>query len=231
MSLGEKFEVIADSVYEKGKDDQLDYFWETFQEKGARQEWAGAFKNSWWNDNTFRPKYLIAPTNADSIFSNSAITNGELLRGKLDLSKNTNGYSNFYAAKFKTLPPLDFSSCTKIANGFGNNFSLTKIEKLILNDEGTTTFSGPVFHCPSLSYIRFEGVIGNTVTMSACPLSKDSIKSVLEHLSKTASGQTLTLKKTAVNNAFGINVTNESTYTDEWLSLINSVPNWTLSFV
>ena len=99
------------------------------------------------------------------------------------------------------------------------------IEKIILRDDGsqtvTTMFAS---NHNSLKEIRFEGVIGDTISFSdATKLSKASMENTISHLSDTASGKTLTLSKTAVNNAFG-----SSTGT-EWLALVASKPNWTIS--
>jgi hypothetical protein len=75
--------------------------------------------------------------------------------------------------------------------------------------------------------------IGNDLDMSACPLSKDSIISVITSLSASASGKTLKLKKTAVNTAFGMDVDDESTYPEgsEYYELRHSKDNWTFSYV
>ena len=36
MSIAEKFEVIADAVYEKGKQDERSDFWDIYQKNGAQ---------------------------------------------------------------------------------------------------------------------------------------------------------------------------------------------------
>ncbi len=231
MSIGTQVELVADKVYEKGREDEWSAFWDAFQTNGTRTNYGGTFSGEYWTDGNFKPKHKIVPTNADSMFRESAITNGELLRGKLDLSKNTNGYCSFYWAKFTTLPHINCSNLTDLYWFFGDTRELTKIELITLNNEGTTKFTNTFNYDIKLSYIRFEGVIGKTIDFKVCPLDKESIKSVINHLSKSASGQTLSLKKTAVNSAFSIDVDDEATYTDEWNTLINSVSNWTINFI
>ena len=75
---------------------------------------------------------------------------------------------------------------------------------------------------PEIEEVAFEGIIGQDIDFQSCPLNKASILSIVEHLSTTASGKTLTLKQTAVNNAFT---------TQEWNTLIAPKSNWTISLV
>jgi hypothetical protein len=53
-------------------------------------------------------------------------------------------------------------------------------------------------------------------------LNKASIESIISVLSTTTTGLSITLSKTAVNNAFT---------TDEWNALIGTRTNWTISLV
>lgn len=63
-------------------------------------------------------------------------------------------------------------------------------------------------------------------------LSKPSITSIINCLSTTTSGLTVTLSKTAVNNAFETSegVADGST-SQEWLNLVATKTNWTISLV
>ena len=85
----------------------------------------------------------------------------------------------------------------------------------------TTTFDG----CTNLKDISFDGIVGQKLNMKSCPLSKASIASVVNALSGTASGMTVTFKESAVTDAFG------STTAQEWLDLTATKSNWTISLV
>ena len=69
------------------------------------------------------------------------------------------------------------------------------------------------------------------IDFKSCPLSRKSIGSVISALSGSASDKTLTLKKSAVNEAFGIDVDNEDSWTLEFELLRDSKDNWTIAYV
>lgn len=120
------------------------------------------------------------------------------------------------------------------SNGLQYTFSGAKVEtidKLIVTEK--LKYSNTFNSCTNLKNIVFEGTIGENISFPASPLSKDSITSIVNHLSKTASSKTLSLMKTAVNAAFGINVDDESTYPEgsEYYNLRHSKDNWTFSYI
>ena len=81
--------------------------------------------------------------------------------------------------------------------------------------------------CRQLKEFRVEGVIPVTCSFShSTLLSHDSIVNIINALSPTASGQTLTLSATAVNNAF-----EGGSEGAEWQALIATKPTWTFSLV
>jgi hypothetical protein len=101
----------------------------------------------------------------------------------------------------------------------------------ITTNEGTT-YNNAFNNCSALVNIEFAGVIGKTIDFQYSPLlSKESVINIVNTLSETTSGITVIFNKTAINNAFGINIDNESTYTEEWNTLRESKSNWTFSFV
>lgn len=68
-----------------------------------------------------------------------------------------------------------------------------------------------------------EGTISNSLNMQwSTKLTKASITSIIEHLSTTTSGLTLTLPKTAKEAAFT---------TDEWVVIVAAKSNWNISLV
>jgi hypothetical protein len=83
---------------------------------------------------------------------------------------------------------------------FGNCSKLHTIAKIRCDE--ATIFNNTFIRCSALKNIFFEGVIGQSISFQhSTKLSADSIKSIIEHLSDTASDKTLTLSKTAVEAA------------------------------
>lgn len=107
------------------------------------------------------------------------------------------------------------------------------IDKLIVYDY--TKYTNTFQYSYVLEHMIVEGTIaqnGFNVRWST-NLDKESITSIINALSTTTSGLTVTLSKTAVNNAFGIDVDDPTTYPEgsEWYELRHSRDNWTVNFV
>jgi hypothetical protein len=117
-----------------------------------------------------------------------------------------------------------------IAMMFYNCSKLSKVGTLTV---GTgTIYTRSFYNCSKLTDITFAGTIGQNLDIRYSPLNKASIESIIAHLSTTATGKTLTLKKTAVNSAFGIDVDDETTYPagSEYYELRHSRDNWTFTY-
>ena len=108
-----------------------------------------------------------------------------------------------------------------------------------LTDAGTINFEGVGYAnrtfqgCSALVDIQIAGTIALSVDFMDCKsLSKASITSIVNALSTTTSGLTVTFSTQAVNNAFGIDVNNPSTYPEgsEFYVLRNSRSNWTFNY-
>lgn len=221
-----------DEVFDTAQKSQYDKFWDTLQQKGNRKDYEGAFGG--WHEDIFIPKYDIKPTEASYMFRGFAneidmVEHLKKLGITLDFS-NCQSFSNFLLwSQIKRLGIIDSRASNNIT--FYVALKLQTIDLLIIKDDGSTSMNFQ--DCNSLKQIVIQGVIGKNLNMQWCPLSKDSIISVVNALSQTTSNLTVTFKKTAVNNAFGINVDNPSTYPEgsEFYSLRNSKSNWTFSFV
>lgn len=234
MSIAEKFEIIADEVYEvgyeQGKQDQYDTFWDNYQENGNRGNYQCAFAGKGWNAETFKPKYNIVPTTNASHMFREALEDIDLveylskLGVTLDFSQCTRFIEAFYYVRFKRIGVVDTRSATDLTNIFAyptNKFET--IDLLKLKDDGTQTFGANSFrNATGLKNITIEGVIGSNFDIRYSPLTKASIESIVSRLSATASGKTVTFSKSAVNSAFT---------TDEWTNLIQPYSNWTISFI
>ena len=101
--------------------------------------------------------------------------------------------------------------------------------KTMLRSNENTTFGANPFHsCTSLVNIKFSdekdklgaSVIGKNIDFHWSPLNKASITKIIEHLSDTANGTTLSLKQSAVESEFE---------TSEWNEMVASKSNWTIS--
>lgn len=232
MSISEKLITIAENeqrVYEKGKQTEYDRFWDTFQNKGSRTSYLYAFAYGNFDSNTFKPKYDIVPTNASQMFKGSSLLKMPLTKESIgvtiDFSKATYAQETFNGTFIPIVDIVDLSSITgSNASGcFGYNYYTHTINKLIVHEN--MLFTNFFVGSNNFQNITVEGTIANSVSLSASQkLTKASILSFFNALSDTVSGKTFTVNKTAVNNAFE----GGSTGT-EWLNLVATKPNWTIS--
>ena len=219
---------------EEGKQALNREFWRIYQ---SRSNGNFMFAGSGWNTTTFHPIYPIDVTRAAYMFHSSGIKDlaGYLETNNIefDVSNATTMIYMFSLSSLVHIPVIDTTSAgdntEKIFYGCS---SLTTIDLFRLKDDGSQTFAKPFLKCNVLQQITIEGVIGNSISFEDSPLNKESITSVINALSATATGKTLTLKKTAVDNAFGINVNDETTYPEgsEYYTLRHSKDNWTFSY-
>jgi hypothetical protein len=211
------WEDLPSAVYDK--------FWEAC--KPTTQGYC-CFSGQIWNDTTFNPSKDIVLTGfCSTIFASTDITD---LAAKfktnnvtLDISKATDlSYAFYQNNKMTKLPTLDFSSATNLTYCLHTCNKIVEIEKIIVS--ANTTFATTFLRLTNLETCIFEGVIAknNLNLRSPTKLSKESITSVINCLSSTTSGLTVTLSQTAVNNAFT---------TAEWSALEATKSNWTISLV
>lgn len=242
MSIADKLTTIAENmqrVYDAGKaasggegDSFYDTFWDAYQSNGNKVDYDRAFNSSAWKDASFQPKYDIKPTRALETFAHSGIKTSEYLK-KLDFSQCVYCGSTFASSQIEELGVIDISS---VVSGWGftgmftNATKLRKIERFVFPKDSKTAYNYPFQGCVSLTDITIGGTIYKTLSFQWCPLNKASIVSIIGALSDAASSQTLTLKQTAVNTAFEtVEGAADGSTTDEWLSLIATKSNWTIS--
>lgn len=235
-------EGIYEEGFEAGKKSEYDAFWDAYQNYGNRTSHAMAFAGAGWTEKTFKPKYDMRVTNAQYMFRNSQINADlvEILENQgvvLDFSNVTNTDRIFCDTQFTHIGIVDLSNGVAVNTTFSNgsaNYDLETIDKIILKDDGSNTFSSAFTNLNALENITFEGVIGNSGINFrwSTSLSKASIENIVSCLSTETSGLSITLSKNAVNKAFATNTagTNGST-SAEWLALIGTRANWTISLV
>lgn len=216
---------------DEGKKDAYDEFWDIFQENGNRVDYYRAFGGVGFNDETYKPKYDMYPKlDASGMFCKSRMSdiywNGEK-EINIDFSQVTTFTQLCASSVFERFKTVDTRAASAIAQIFQNATNLVTIEKLILKSDGSQTFSLAFNWCSKLANITIEGTIGKSADFQHSPLTEASIRSVIGALSRTATGQTLTLKKDAKEVAF-----TESA----WAELIAPVSNqyngnWTITLI
>lgn len=236
LSLDEMAAEIS-NVYDVGKEEgrkkQYDEFWDNFQDRGKRQDYSYAFGLGWYNEN-FKPKYKMTPSTLTAAFDNMKCTDYDFRKSGVNIDYTV--CSSFQSA-FR-----DFKGLTAIVinyTGYASNFDqcfygCTGLEYLKIDvHAGLNFYNNAFYNCTALTDLTVTGIIGKTINLKWSPLNKASIKSVINALSKTTSGIALTLKKTAVNDAFGIDIDDETTYPvgSEYYELRHSKDNWTISYM
>lgn len=209
MSIAEKFEIIADEVFEVGKKTEYNDFWDKYQQKGAREDYQTAFAGSGWNDQTFKPKYNIAPKNAYMMFRYSTIEDLPTALENAGVTLNTSNSTDLsYAFAYGQFKHIGEVSCVSadVANCvFFSSRLLETIDKFIVRSDGSNTFTNTFVYCYALKNIAIEGVIGNSINFTYSPLTVESMKNIIgalkNHKGTDKEGQcTLTFSQSCWND-------------------------------
>lgn len=227
-----------------GKQAEYDAFWDAYMPDDLTN-WQYVFYSPRWNDANFYPKRDIKPVGAASFsFSSHQISNFKQrlidCNVVFDTSKVTGGnYMFAFCGNLTHLPTISFVGLTEsISHVFDNNRNLVEIEKIILKEDGSTTFSCWFDNCTALTTIAFEGVIGNDIDFQwSTGLTRASIESILSHMPDMYSdltGKTLTLSTTAVDREFeGVSPADFITIVQgrdslDWFNVLMQWDNWTI---
>ena len=233
------FESKVDEVYNKGKQEEYDAFWDNYQQNGTRTVYEYAFAREGWNNETFKPKYNLTVNLRDcaNMFTYSLITGSlKTILNDCGVSMTFFNTSSDYGArymfvgtKFTELPELDFSQShgkNALISVFSGSTLLQTIEKIILPTDCTGYSTNTFYACRALQNINFEGTIKYSLDFKDCPLSADSVYNILNCLdTATYDGtRTITLKttsKTAYNDKYGD--------WDEKIAQLTTSGNWTFT--
>ena len=232
---GADTDAIYDEGYAAGQQAEYDRFWDNAQTNGNRVNYTGAFFGVLWNNETFCPKYDIRPDNAYNIFARCEITDLVSTLDKagvvLDFSQTTNFDGMFTWSSVRNVGIIDTRGAASISNMCSYGYNLTKIQKLILKDDGSQSAGNAFTSCSNLTTLTIEGTIGqNGFDLHWSPLDKASIQSVINALSATTTGLTVTLSQTAVNKAFETSSgANDGSASAEWATLTGTKTNWTIN--
>ena len=154
----------------QGQTAEYNKFWDKLQQTGRRTGYRYTFYDWQWSDTIFNPKYpFICSAVSTEMFRYSSITD--------------------------TKVPITFSHANS-QYVFANNSYLKTIREL--NVASSVNFVGWFAGCTSLANITFGGgsVIGQSIDFSACPLTRESVESIVNHLGTVTSAKTLTLGAT-----------------------------------
>ena len=222
--------------FEAGKQAEYDAFWDRYQDNGNRTDYANAFSGRGWSESTFKPKYDMTVTNPYMLFRYCGIKDlGVAIRNsgkRLIIDNHTLSYS-FNNTLLEIIDNVEFAQVlTKLDAAFNSSSLLREIRIPIPIIETTTL--GAFSSCGALEEVRFNGTIGtSTLNLQwSTKLSKASIENIVSCLSTTTNGLTVTLSKTSVNKAFETSEgANDGTTSAEWLALVATRSNWTISLV
>ena len=218
----------------EGKQAEYDAFWDAYQSNGEKTSYENAFSGRGWNDITFSPKYDMRPTTMYMMFRSSNVSDlmgiCERNNVSLDFTKSTNLQYAFNYSTITRLPTIDARNAGSLTYMLAGCNGLVSVEKLILSE--TNKFAATFDSLTSLVSMPIEGTIGQTgfgVNWST-KLNKPSITSIINALSTTTSGLTVTLSATAVNNAFETSEgAADGSTSAEWLALVATRSNWTIA--
>ena len=194
------------TLYDNGVKNEQDRFWDNFQDYGNRNHYHSCFETNYWSDDLYNPQYDIlcnkdASSGTGVFYDNRVITDTKVAI----IVENSN---------IDTM----FTRCSKL-----KTIRLLRVNGL---EKTSSAFAG----CNELENLTMEGELTLTMSVPSPVLTKASITSVVNVLSTTASGKTLTLSKTAVNKAFETSEgANDGSTSSEWLTLRATKSNWTVT--
>lgn len=200
--------------FEEGKKKEQSDFWDIFQNYGSESgmSYNEVFGKGRFTDANYNPKYpiqVVEGTNSGYAMFNGA---GNITDIKVPIyHRGTNlGYL--------------FNACR----------TLKRIPALHMLAE-VTNFQSAFYHCLLLEDITITGTIGENIDFQwSKKLTRASIESILNALSDTATGKTLTLSNDAVYEAFALRDDdgNKLPYLEGiWQEYIYIKSNWTITLV
>ena len=241
MTIAEKLtraKTDYDEVYDAGKQAEYDAFWDNYQKGQYTWSYNGAFAGVKWTRNTFKPKYdMKGFESAMNMFWSSNI-GGDLvalleeLGVTIDFSNAGNVANIFGYSQFTRLGILNFTKATTASAVFSGASKLVTIDKIVVSS--STELTSWFVNCTVLENVIFEGEIAkNGLSFQwSTNLSKASITSVINALSTTTSGLSVTFSKVSVNKAFETSESaNDGSTSTEWTTLIGTRSNWTISLI
>lgn len=224
----------------EGIQTEYDRFWDIFQQNGNRTNYAGAFAGHGWTAETLKPKYDVVLTSIGSQlfyysgFAGDLAKHFEDLGIRFDTSKMTAAHSFANSAQTITrFPEINITLCGAANSSmFSYCGSLVTIDKLVV--AANNAWASAFVNCFALENLTIEGTIGvsGLNVQWSTKLSKASINSVVNALSSTTSGLSVTFSAAAVNSAFETSTgAADGSNSDEWAELAATKSNWNINLV
>jgi hypothetical protein len=194
--------------YEAGRKAEHDQFWDAIQNNGKRTGYSCAFAS--WGAEYIRPKYKIIATgkNDGAQMFNNCENLKKVEADYFDFSQKptgTNNDSGFYytfylCRKLEEVEDIGLSPQYTYHTTFGSCENLHTIAKIRIDEN--TRFTDTFYRCAKLQSITIEGTLGqNGFNVSACPLTHDSLMSIINALKTFTDGTTKTVTLGATNIA------------------------------
>ena len=241
MNIGEKIEIVADAVYEKGKQTQFNNFWDRYLNEDVvttNVSHMQKFSGIGWNDDTFYPTKDLKVGYGYMWFMYNRVTNIKQrlidCGVKLDFS-NASDLGSFYEGCVSSeVPEIDL---TNVSRSTGAQRLFYECKKLITIDKirtkNTIAYGNDFIGCVALENLGWDGIIGKSIDIGdSTKLTTESIVNTFEHLGADTVDETLSLSKIAVDNMVFPFTSNESGITyNSWDELITTKSNWTVALI
>lgn len=228
-----------------GRQAQYDEFWDEFQQNGKRKDYRFAF-GCGWNSKTFKPKYPIIPKDvyafqntAHQMFSYIGQSENkyvDLFEYPLDLTKVTQATETFKNAFLENIyVDVTDIQTSKLFDGSDMDRGSHPFKNVTIKCSANTTFSN------SFWYANFDKLFfteDSVIAQSGIDLkwatslksSKESFVNIINTLSNTTTGLSITFNQNAVNTAFETSEgAADGSASDEWTNLVASRSNWTIA--
>lgn len=197
MSIEDKLTQVAENVpkvYAAGQKAEYDAFWNLYQSNGTRKDYTNAFGGIGWTNETFKPKHNINPSGGSYMMFRSCGVKGDLvaiaesLGIHIDFTQLIACQYMFQSSNFTRIGNVKTVSGTySLTSTFDSCKSLETIDSLYIypSQALSAVFSG----CTALKNLTIDGSIGkNGFNVSACPLTHDSLMSIINALENKTSG-------------------------------------------
>lgn len=219
MSIAEKLVTIAENqskVYDAGKVEGLDSFWDAYQQNGGRTFYWYAFAS--WTKEALKPKYTVrfsrnASSDANGLFYRCGYTGYDgtpescidfsTIADRFDFSYligSTDMFNSCYMVNIN----IDISNWTSAVRTFAQTYSGYMENITIKMGDKLPSVTNMFQNCKATNIIfTDDSVIAcKGLDFSSCPLTHDSLMSIVNALQNKASlGQTGTITLGATNLA------------------------------
>ena len=229
-----------EKVYEAGKAQGTDEYWDLFTNYGARTFYGDGFRNSAFE--YIRPTYKVVPTELGSAvrtFSNCKKLK-KVEAEYFDFSKikkatgSTTGFYNTFTAcsALEEVEDVGLEGQRYFTSTFNWCGSLKKIARIGVSED--IVFNGTFDNCARLEDITFDGTISqNGLNLQdSKKLSKKTWQNIINSLSSTTTELSITGSLESVKKAFETSVgANDGDTSPEWEALESSKTNWIINLV